>query len=312
MRSLCLIFLLIPPLIPTELHAQEVPLHQASNEKTGSRAVDKNVFWLVAGIQAVGYTSALVALNQAWYKDHPRTSLHFHNDMGDWLQTDKMGHINTTYHLNRLSAGAFRLSGMGRRKTAWMGAASALGFMTVIEMLDGLSAEWGFSVGDQVANTIGSASYVAQELLWEEQRFGWKFSFHRTGLARQRPDLFGSSLAEQVIKDYNGMGFWLSMNIHSFFNHWEGFPAWLNIAAGYGAYGMLGGSENPTHHQGEELPHLERYRRWFISPDIDFARIPVKSPFLGGLFASLNFIKFPAPAIEYNSMHGLSFHLVYF
>ena len=271
----------------------------------------------VAGIQAAGYSIALIALNHAWYKDHPRTSLHFHNDVGDWKQMDKLGHLTTTYHLARVGAESFRLSGMDPKRSAWLGSASGLGFMTVIEILDGLSEEWGFSVADQAANMLGPAIFVGQEYLWQEQRLTWKFSFRKTKLSGYRPEVLGSSLAENMIKDYNGMSFWASFNPGSFIpesdsGRLEWLPPWLNIAVGYGAYGMLGGSENPTHHEGAPLPHFERHRRWLLSPDIDLARIPTQSKFIKTLFHALNFIKIPAPALEYNNRQGWQFHLIYF
>jgi hypothetical protein len=274
--------------------------------------VNRGVFWTVAGIQAGGYSAALIALNYAWYKDYPRSALHFHDDLGDWLQMDKMGHITTTYHLSRLGAEAYRLSGLNRQRAAWLGSASALGFMTAIEVLDGFSEQWGFSVSDQAANVLGLALFMGQEHLWQEQRIGLKFSFSQTELAEYRPDLLGSSLVENIIKDYNGMVFWASLNPGTLLPQWDKLPAWLNLAAGYGAYGMLGGSANPDYHAGMELPHFERHRRWFLSPDIDFSRIPTNSTLLKVFFHAINFLKLPAPAIEYNSQQGWQFHLLYF
>jgi hypothetical protein len=290
---------------------------QHNNPPSQPAPYNKGVFWAVTGIQVAGYSTALVALNHAWYKDHPRSSLHFHNDIGDWKQMDKFGHVNTTYHLSRLGAQGFRLSGMDRIRSAWLGTASGLGFMTLIEVLDGLSEEWGFSAGDQAANMLGSAFFVAQEYLWQEQRMTWKFSFRKTEMAGYRPEVLGSNLPENLIKDYNGMSFWASFNLASFnpasgSGRWEWLPPWLNIAAGYGAYGMLGGSENPTHHEGTVLPHFERHRRWFLSPDIDFTRIPTDNAFLKALFQAMNFIKIPAPALEYNNHQGWQIHIIYF
>ena len=54
---------------------------------------------------------------------------------------------------------------------------------------------------------------------------------------------------------------------------------WLNVAIGYGASGMYGGFDNTwTDENGDfiERQDVERYRRFFISPDIDFERIPVR------------------------------------
>jgi hypothetical protein len=64
---------------------------------------------------------------------------------------------------------------------------------------------------------FGTALFVSQELLWKEQRITPKFSFHTTQYAQYRPNVLGSSLAEQMLKDYNGQTYWLSVNLHSFY-----------------------------------------------------------------------------------------------
>lgn len=42
-----------------------------------------------------------------------------------------------------------------------------------------------------------------------------KYSFHQTKYSQYRPDLLGSNIIENSIKDYNGMTIWLSFNIKS-------------------------------------------------------------------------------------------------
>jgi hypothetical protein len=69
--------------------------------------------------------------------------------------------------------------------------------------------------GDIIANASGTALFVSQELLWKEQRITPKF--HTTQYAQYRPNVLGSSLAEQMLKDYNGQTYWLSVNLHSFY-----------------------------------------------------------------------------------------------
>jgi hypothetical protein len=54
----------------------------------------------------------------------------------------------------------------------------------------------------------------------------------------RQTNVLGSSLAEQMLKDYNGQTYWLSVNLHSFYKN----PKWLNLAIGYGANGMLTGN----------------------------------------------------------------------
>jgi hypothetical protein len=52
---------------------------------------------------------------------------------------------------------------------------------------------------DIIANAAGTALYVSQELIWQEQRIT-KFSFHTTKYASFRPSVLGSSFSEQILK----------------------------------------------------------------------------------------------------------------
>ncbi len=286
----------------------------AHSKDTGNawEEVNKSLFWTVSGVQLGGYSAATVFLYQAWYKDYPRSGFHFHNDMPDWLQMDKAGHLVPAYILNKLSAQAFRMTGLDHRRSAMFGAISAQSFMTAIEVMDGFSAQWGFSIGDLVANILGSAIYVGQEYAWESQRIAVKWSHSPSGLAKYRPDLLGSTPAQRILKDYNGDTYWLSFNLHSLSGVNNRLPEWLNLALGYSAYGMLGTRENPTYHNGMRLPDMERRRQWILSPDVDLSRIPTNSRLLQQLFKALNVFKVPAPAIEYNRIDGWRFHLLYF
>ena len=144
--------------------------------------------------------------------------------------------------------------------------------------------------------------FVGQQLGWHEQRFSLKYSFHQTQYAQYRPDLLGDNLLQNTLKDYNGITFWVSGNISSFLPETSKFPKWLNIAAGYGAEGMTGAFDNSTQNNGQPIPQFTRYRKFFLSLDVDLTRIPTKSKVLKGIFTVLNFIKIPAPAIEYNTL----------
>ncbi len=267
--------------------------------------------YLVASTQVVGFTGALIALDQAWYKDFPRSAFHFHNDMPDWLQQDKLGHMVAAYQFGRISFGMYQWAGIENRQSAWLGAVSGTAFLTAIEVLDGFSAQWGASVADAVANTLGTALFLTQQITWEQQKMVLKYSFSASGLAKYRPHLLGNSLPEQMLKDYNGQTFWLSLNLHSAIPG-SSLPKWLNLAVGHGASGMLGSRNNPDFFNGIELPQIQRYRRWYLAPDIDFTRIHTQNPWLKALLSGLNIFKMPAPALEYNSIDGFRLHWLFF
>jgi hypothetical protein len=254
-------------------------------------------------------SAALVGLNQLWYADYPRSSFHFINDNAEWLQVDKAGHLYSSYHLSRLGAEMLDWSGASQKERLIYGAGLGFTFLTAVEVLDGFSSEWGASSGDIIANASGTALYVSQEVLWKEQRITPKFSFHTTKYAQYRPSVLGSSLAEQILKDYNGQTYWLSANIHSFFKDSK-IPKWLNVAIGYGADGMITG--NGENSELFMTPKSERSRQFYLSLDVDLAKIDTKSHFLKTIFSVLNTLKIPAPTIEYSRREGFRGHISYF
>ncbi|NQT76201.1 MAG: hypothetical protein HQ565_00700 [Bacteroidetes bacterium] len=167
-------------------------------------------------------------------------------------------------------------------------------------------------MGDLVANAAGAGLFIGQQLGWKEQRFLLKFSYHPSDYAQYRPDIFGSTTIERVIKDYNGQTYWLSGNIHAFLRKESRFPRWLNVAVGYGAKGMTGGSENATEHEGNPIPEFQRTSQYFLTLDVDLTRIRTRSKVLKGFFTVLGFIKIPFPTLEYNSENKFVFHYLYF
>lgn len=254
-------------------------------------------------------TATLVGLNQLWYADYPKSDFHFINDNAEWLQMDKAGHVFSAYHLGSFGANALKWSGCDRKSQLLYGATLGLAFLTTVEVFDGYSSEWGASLGDVAANVSGTALFVSQELLWKEQRIVPKFSFHTTPYASARPNVLGSSLSEQILKDYNGQTYWLSVNIHSFFKQSK-LPKWLNVAVGYGAEGMITGNEGLAN--TVFLPESERYRQFYLSFDVDLTKIKTKSNFIKTLFLVFNAIKIPAPAIEIKGDGGMQWHYLYF
>jgi uncharacterized protein YfiM (DUF2279 family) len=256
--------------------------------------------------ESVGAGLTLLALDRIWYADYPRSGFHFTNDNNQWLQMDKIGHVMASYYIGKVGMELLDWSGVSKKNQLLYGATLGFSFLTAVEILDGFSDEWGFSWGDFASNAAGTGLLVGQELLWEEQRITLKYSFHQTRYADIRPETLGSSFLEQTIKDYNGQTYWLSANIWSFAKD-SNFPKWLNIAFGYGAEGMLYGENLPTN----ALPQ-NPFRQFYLSFDIDLVKIPTKSKFLKSVFSVINFIKIPAPTLEFRSKGGIKFHYLYF
>lgn len=270
--------------------------------------------WWVAGGHAAVWAGTYIALNKAWYEGYDRMGFHTFNDLPEWNQMDKLGHIWSTYQLGRVSGELWTWAGLNRNTAVWLGGASAMAFQSIIELQDAYSVEWGFSWSDMAANALGAGAYVSQELLWQEQRLQIKMGYYPYSYAPEirgrARELYGTGFAERILKDYNAQTYWLSANMHRFFPDSK-FPKWLNLATGYSSDLMLGGRENKwTTDLGVEVDRrdIHRTRRYYISVDIDLTQIPTRKKWVKTLFAALNAVKVPAPALEYNNRRQLQWH----
>ena len=273
----------------------------------------------MTGMHVGLYAGSLLLLNEAWYKDYPRGKFQTFNDWPEWNQVDKVGHAWSAYQLSRASYSGWKWAGVPDNKSVWLAGGSGFAFLTVIEILDGFSEEWGWSWGDFGANLVGSGLFIGQHLGWKEERISYKFSFHKMTygdpqLNQRSDELFGSSLPERMLKDYNGQAYWLSANLRSFFKQ-SSLPPWLNISIGYGASGMFGGTENiwegATPGQTISRTDIPRLRQWYLAPDIDFTRIRTRSKLLRSVFYAMNAFKMPAPTLVLSNgklrVHGFYF-----
>ena len=282
---------------------------------------DKSTFWQKSDslnkkrrnsvyiTEAAAVTLTLIGLNQIWYADYPRSSFHTVNDNKEWLQMDKVGHALNSYYIGKLGMQVLDWAGESKKNQLIYGASLGFAFLTSVEILDGFSEEWGFSTGDLIANATGTGMLIGQELLWNEQRINFKYSFHTTKYAEIRPELLGENFLQQALKDYNGHTYWLSANLWSF-NKKSKIPKWINVAFGYGAEGMISGNKETSVEQN--LPEFNRYRQFYLSFDVDLTKIKTKSKFLKTIFTTLNFIKIPAPTVEINTNNKIKFHILYF
>lgn len=281
--------------------------------------IKKRTKLVIAG-NVIGYGSAMIGLYSAWYKDYPQTKFHSFNDWHEWKQVDKVGHLYSAYVESRGSMELWRWTGIDRKKRIWIGGMSGAFYQTVIETLDGFSAQWGWSWADFGANILGSGMLVAQELAWNDQRIKIKFSFHKKNygdqqLQQRTESLFGRSDAERFLKDYNGQTYWASANIRSFFPK-SNIPPWLEVSVGYGAEGLFGGTENIAKDENGTITFdrkdIPRRRQWYIGPDIDLSKIKTNSKPLKLFLTFLSAFKFPAPAIEFNAHGRTKFYFLYF
>ena len=249
------------------------------------------------------YSLGLVAMNELWYKNYPKSNFHFINDNSSWLQMDKMGHVATSYYSGVNGIKLYRWAGIDEKKAIWIGGLRGTFYNSIIEILDGFSENWGASMGDFASNSFGSFIAISQELYWKEQRILIKYSYSRSDLSYENSELFGDNFFQRTFKDYNGQTYWISMNINSMFKSDNShFPDWLNLALGHSAKDMI--SPNNTLNDG-------RYRQFFLSFDIDLMRIESKNKILNVLSNVFGYIKIPFPTVEYTN-NQFTLHPIYF
>jgi uncharacterized protein YfiM (DUF2279 family) len=261
----------------------------------------------VIGVTSVGAITSYYLLNDLWYDDYPRTSLHSFDDSEEWLQMDKMGHAFSTYTMSDQYHFVLKKNAMSDRKAAWMAASTSMLYVSGIELLDGFSTQWGWSWSDMLANTCGSSLFLLQQLKWHDQRIQMKFSYRNSPYAMFNSEQLGDNFQQRLFKDYNAQTYWMSCNVSSFLASDKAFPRWLNVAIGYGATKMTTARNN-----NYDVNNLSRAREFYLSFDADLNRLRWKRKWLKQTMKILSFIKIPAPTFEIRSDGKIKMHAVFF
>ena len=276
------------------------------------------------------YSAFSYGLYNAWYSQFDQESFHLFNDWGEWENIDKYGHLYTSYFQGVLCYKGAKWTGLSESQSILTGVLCASLFQTTIEVMDGFSSAWGFSLTDMAANAIGISVFALQQSYWGEQRIlfkvsSWPKSYDNivinsqsgqssTDLVTRTDNLFSTNYFESFLKDYNAQTLWASVNVHSFLSHGNKWPKWLNIAVGYSAENMFGGFENTWEINGEQYsldPNYDRYQQFILGFDIDLSRIETNNHFLKTILSVFNIFKVPSPAIEVNARGEFKLHFIY-
>ncbi len=301
-RNLTLVILLF--IIPSLSNAQKA---KEQGFLPYSDTFNRHRFHIVLIGEAGLTTLTTIGLQYLWYKKFPKSHFHFFNDNDEWLNMDKVGHATSAYNIAAFQYNVMRWTGINQTLSLWIGIGTSLAYMSMIEISDGFSSQWGFSPGDMMANVSGITIFGAQQALWHQQRIMMQYSYHPSIFAKYNPGELGSTLPERMLKDYNGQSYWLSFNLSSFF-HKVNFPNWLTGDIGYGASGMTGAVVNPSSVDGKAIPLFTRQRKLFFGISGAFsANNSISYP------SWLNIFKMPSPALEWNiTNHKMVFSPLYY
>lgn len=278
----------------------------AKAQSQDSLEFNKKKFRNATLIGVGAYTASLFVLNEVWYSQSDRQDFTFFNDNAQWYQMDKIGHVYSAYHLSRIMKSILNKSGMPEKKSAYYSALGGFLILSPIEILDGFSASYGASYGDLIANSLGSGLFLGQELLWQEQKIKFQFSFHRSEWAQFNRNLLGKGLHEEFLKDYNGQSYWLSASPTSFMSDKKHWSKWINISFGYSGDQMIFAREKQNLQAG-----FDPNRQFFFGIDPNLSHIKTNKGFLKFLLFIADGIRIPGPALMLKDQK-MSFHPIYF
>lgn len=281
---------------------KSAPFFEPSEHLIKSR---RNAVLLGEGVGGVGL---LGALSYTWYSSYNTSKFHLFNDADEWLGMDKIGHGLTSFYIAQYTSEMCKWAGLPKRQQTRMGLLYSFAFLTSVEVLDGFSDGWGFSLTDMGANLAGLGFFLINKQVFKEDRIVLKYNVLTSPYRVYRPALLGDNFFSSMIKDYNAQTYWLSINLANI-SGWDRVPSWLGVGIGYGAEGLLGGKKNPeVNEAGQVLPEFLRYSQFYLSPDIQWEKIKTKNKYLKTLLKALSFYKLPLPGLEYNGKGEILFN----
>jgi len=170
--------------------------------------VARGLRWKNAAV--IGGIAATVGIYGAtnWWEDGFSGSFHIENEGWFGQNTneggaDKAGHAYGTYVMTRLLTRTFEAVGNDPGRALRLGTWTSLGVMTGVEVIDGFSKKYSFSIEDVVMNTAGAAFAVLSEVVPSVDAL---LDFR---LLYQRPDNAQQTGAATPLSDYSGQTFLL-------------------------------------------------------------------------------------------------------
>lgn len=263
-----------------------------------------DILWY-SGVSA-SYVVSMGLLYKTWFEPYHTGGFRLINDNRQWGGMDKIGHFTTAWWISDVIRTTATQTGMSERKAVRLGLILPFAYMSTIEIFDGLSDGWGFSVGDMAANLSGLGFSYLQYRYPKLNEISIRYSYRNDAWPALRPEMLGSSRAERMLKNYNGQTYWLSIPTQWIFKK---APKWLCLAGGYSIDGYIGGTNNIFESNGKlkNFSHVQRNPEFFLSFDVDLRKIPIRGKAWKIITHTIRWVKFPAPMLGYHPSKGMYF-----
>ena len=281
---------------------QGIPENDEARVETG---VHFDRMALVAGGAATFRYLGYRYVDRAWYQGQKQDEIRWLNDWGGetYLNLDKGGHFMGGAVLAQTLTESLYWSGFTPRTAAVLGTVTSWAALLEVEMRDAHFDQWGFSIPDFVANSVGASVPLVHNLWPATQIVRFKFSYlpsslyldDETRAAANRPHI------EHLIDDYEGMTFWLSLAVEPLLEGRaaELWPDFLGVAVGYGAKGLHGSNVKSKGPNKFYPDRPDARSELFLAFDYDTRYLPGRGGAWGFLREQLNWLHLPAPALRF-------------
>jgi len=239
-------------------------------------------YTILAGLGALYLGTGIgvhIYQRNAWWKDQ-RTSFHFQNDWAYALWDDKLGHFFAATLLVHAFSAGLEAANFQTNDAMLYGTITALAFQYYVEIEDGFGAQWGFSPGDAMANTLGAGYAFAQFQFPFLQNFQFKYSYYPSVKMRN------GEHKGNIFDDYEGQKYWLSFRMKNLLPDKisKVWPDYINLAIGT-RVDNLDGKGGGT-------------REVYIALDFNPLALPFHGKFGNFVKNTLNYFHFPMPGLR--------------
>lgn len=241
-------------------------------------------------------------LNNIWWKDN---SINFHIDHDmDYRYAkniDKLGHFLGGNITAELLQGQLQWTGMNRKQAATYSFIFSTLVQGFIEIKDGYSPYYGFSVGDVAAGSSGAFVNFMKSRIKAFDAIEFKISYY------QRHDYYFTAYeAAHIDGDYMNQTYWASIAINDWMKQGSKveriWPDFLTVAVGMGVDETLNGYYRaliPGSGYNYDIEAGTGNYEYYLSLDLDWRKIlPQRNGYWRFLSKTLNHIKTPLPALR--------------
>ncbi|MBO7512370.1 MAG: DUF2279 domain-containing protein, partial [Fibrobacter sp.] len=204
----------------------------------------------VASTVLIAYGAAYwLVFKKGWW-DEEGSRFRFENDFDYALNLDKLGHFASGVMMGESFYEGYRWAGISEFYSYLFAGLSAFATHVAIDVKDGYSPEWGFSIFDVLSGTLGGFLPMAERYVPVFKYVDLKWSYWINTKAYYRQSKTGV-----FTDDYCNQTFWASFKVYRMLPKAarQYYPSWLAIAAG------LSIDEGVFLHDKNITPHREVY-----------------------------------------------------